>query len=163
MARQQTLEASVAWSHDLLDEHERVVLRRFSVFSGGFTLDAAEAVAADELIDRYEVLDLLSRLVDKSLVQLDEDEHRDTRFRLLETIRQYARERLVESGETDVVRDRHLAHCPRARERAEPELCRPGGPIFSRSSKPITTTSAPLSNGPIRQAITSGSCAWSPR
>ena len=90
MARQQTLEASVAWSHDLLDEHERAVLRRFSVFSGGFTLDAAEAVAADELIDRYEVLDLLSRLVDKSLVQLDEDEHRDTRFRLLETIRQYA-------------------------------------------------------------------------
>ena len=86
-------------------------------------------MAADELIDRYEVLDLLSRLVDKSLVQLDEDEHTDTRFRLLETIRQYARDRLLEFGETDDVRDRHLAHFLALAELVEPELCRPGGPI----------------------------------
>jgi predicted ATPase/class 3 adenylate cyclase/DNA-binding CsgD family transcriptional regulator len=127
MARQQTLEASVAWSHNLLDEHERAVLRRLSVFPGGFTLDAAEAVAADELVDPYEILDLLARLVDKSLVQLDDDERTDTRYRLLETIRQYARERLVESGETNATLERHLTHFLALAEHAEPELHRAGG------------------------------------
>ena len=130
MARQQTLEASVAWSHDLLDEHERSVLRRLSVFRGGFTLDAAEAVAAGEFVDQYEVLDLLARLVDKSLVQLDDDERTDTRYRLLETIRQYAGERLVEAGETGATRGRHLTHFLELAERAEPELHRPGGPTW---------------------------------
>lgn len=130
MARQQTLEASVAWSHDLLDENERAVLRRLSVFPGGFTLEAAEAVAADGLVDQYDVLDLLARLVDKSLVQLDDEERTDTRYHLLETIRQYARERLIESSETDTTRERHLIHFLALAERAEPELHRPGGPTW---------------------------------
>jgi len=130
MARQQTLEASVAWSHDLLDERERAVLRRFAVFLGSFTLEAAEAVAADERVDQYEVLDLLARLVDKSLVQLDEDESAETRYRLLETIRQYARERLVECGETDATRERHLAYFLALAEQAEPQLFGPGGPTW---------------------------------
>ena len=106
MPRQQTLEASVAWSHDLLDEQERAALRRLSVFSGGFTIEAAETVCADGLVDAYAVLELITRLVDKSLVQVDEE---CSRYRLLETIRQYARERLLESGESDDVRGRHLA------------------------------------------------------
>ncbi len=100
--RQQTLEASVAWSHDLLDEPERAVFRRLSVFNGGCTLDAAEAVCADDIVDSYEVFDLLGHLVDKSLVQVD-SLVTDTRYHLLETIRQYARDRLFESAETDAV------------------------------------------------------------
>ena len=80
--------ASIAWSVDLLDDVERAVLRRFAVFQRSFGLDAAEAVAADgELVESMEVLDVLGRLVDKSLVQLDED---DDRYRLLETIRQFS-------------------------------------------------------------------------
>ena len=70
--RQQTLEASVAWSYDLLNESERALLRRLSVFNGGFTLNAAEAVCHDEIIDSYSILELLSGLVDKSLVQADD-------------------------------------------------------------------------------------------
>jgi predicted ATPase/class 3 adenylate cyclase len=73
MPRQQTLEASVAWSHELLDDQERAVLRRLSVFSGGFTLEAAEAVCGDDLVDSYAVLELVTRLVDKSLVQVDDE------------------------------------------------------------------------------------------
>ena len=121
MPRQQTLEASVSWSHDLLDDLERGLVRRLSVFAGGFTLEAAEAVAADEMIDSYAVLDLLARLVDKSLVQVDYDQA-EARYRLLETIRQYMSERLVESGESDVTRNRHLTHYLAVVERAAPEL-----------------------------------------
>ena len=126
-ARQQTLEASVAWSHDLLDETERALLRRLSVFNGGFTLEAAEAVCADDVIDGYAVLDLLSRLVDKSLTQVD-DLGPEPRYRLLETIRHYARSRLLESGEADRVRHRHLEWFLAYAERAEPELGSAGGP-----------------------------------
>ncbi len=126
-ARQQTLEASVAWSHDLLDEIERALLRRLSVFNGGFTLQAAEAVCADDVIDGYAVLDLLSRLVDKSLTQAD-DLGPEPRYRLLETIRHYARSRLLESGEADRVRHRHLEWFLAYAERAEPELGWAGGP-----------------------------------
>ncbi len=129
MPRQQTLEASVSWSHDLLDDLERALVRRLAVFAGGFTLDAAEAVGADEMIDEYAVLDLLSRLVDKSLVQVDHDAT-ETRYRLLETIRQYLSERLVESGESDETRHRHLAHYLEVAERAEPELVAVDGPAW---------------------------------
>ena len=109
LARQQTLAASVEWSHDLLGEAERTMLARLSVFAGGFTLDAAEAVAAGETIEALQVLDLLTSLVDKSLVVAD-DEARQIRYRLLETIRQFAAARLQASGEADTVRDRHLGH-----------------------------------------------------
>jgi predicted ATPase/DNA-binding CsgD family transcriptional regulator len=115
--RQQTLAASIQWSHDLLDEPERVVFRSLAVFAGGFDLAAARAVCAG----RSGVLDSIGRLVDKSLVVA---EHRDggARYRLLESIREYAAGRLAECGETPAVRDRHLDHCLALVEDAEPLL-----------------------------------------
>jgi len=107
--RQQTLRASVDWSHALLTEPERVLFRRLAVFLGGFDLDAAQAVAGGGDVQRYQVLDQLTLLVDKSLVVADDSRGR-TRYRLLETVRQYALEKLGESGEADAVRARHRDH-----------------------------------------------------
>jgi predicted ATPase/class 3 adenylate cyclase/DNA-binding CsgD family transcriptional regulator len=107
--RQQTLRASVDWSHALLTEPERVLFRRLAVFLGGFDLDAAQAVAGGGDVQRYQVLDQLTLLVDKSLVVADDTGGR-TRYRLLETVRQYALEKLGESGEADAVRARHCDH-----------------------------------------------------
>jgi predicted ATPase/class 3 adenylate cyclase/DNA-binding CsgD family transcriptional regulator len=107
--RQQTLRASVDWSHTLLSEPERVLFRRLAVFLGGFGLDAARAVAASDVAERYQVLDQLSLLVDKSLV-VAESTDGPMRYRLLETVRQYALEKLGESGEADAVRSRHRDH-----------------------------------------------------
>ncbi|WP_082977126.1 LuxR C-terminal-related transcriptional regulator [Mycobacterium sp. 852002-50816_SCH5313054-b] len=104
--RQQTLRASVDWSHALLTELERVVFCRLAAFMGGFDLDAAQAVAAHGEVERFQVLDLLTLLVDKSLVAVDDSGAR-TRYRMLETVRQYAQEKLGESGEADAVRTRH--------------------------------------------------------
>ncbi len=104
--RQQTLRASVDWSHALLTEPERVLFRRLAAFMGGFDLDAAQAVAGSGDVQRFQVLDQLSLLVDKSLVVTDDSRGR-TRYRLLETVRQYAQEKLGESGEADAVRTRH--------------------------------------------------------
>ena len=107
--RQQTLRASVDWSHALLTEPERVLFRRLAVFFGGFDLDAAQAVAGTTEVQRYQVLDQLTLLVDKSLVVAENTSGR-TRYRLLETVRQYALEKLGESGEADDVRVRHREH-----------------------------------------------------
>jgi predicted ATPase/class 3 adenylate cyclase/DNA-binding CsgD family transcriptional regulator len=107
--RQQTLRASVDWSHALLTEPERVLFRRLAAFMGGFDLDAAQAVAGGGDVQRYQVLDQLTLLVDKSLVVADNSSGR-TRYRLLETVRQYAQEKLGESGEADAVRGRHRDH-----------------------------------------------------
>jgi predicted ATPase/class 3 adenylate cyclase/DNA-binding CsgD family transcriptional regulator len=107
--RQQTLRASVDWSHALLTEPERVLFRRLAVFQGGFDLDAAQTVAGGGDVQRYHVLDQLTLLVDKSLVVADDTGGR-TRYRLLETVRQYALEKLGESGEADAVRTRHRDH-----------------------------------------------------
>jgi predicted ATPase/class 3 adenylate cyclase len=107
--RQQTLRASVDWSHALLTEPERTLFRRLAVFVGGFDLDAARVVAGGGDVQRYQVLDLLTLLVDKSLVVADDTGGR-TRYRLLETVRQYALEKLGESGEADAVRTRHRDH-----------------------------------------------------
>ncbi|MEV3904919.1 LuxR family transcriptional regulator [Mycobacterium sp. NPDC050551] len=107
--RQQTLRASVDWSHALLTEPERVVFRRLAVFMGSFDLIAAEAVAGDTEVERHQVLDLLSLLVDKSLL-VSEGARGPTRYRLLETVRQYSQEKLGESGEADAVRCRHRDH-----------------------------------------------------
>jgi predicted ATPase/class 3 adenylate cyclase/DNA-binding CsgD family transcriptional regulator len=130
MPRQQTLEASVAWSYDLLDERERAVLRRLSVFAGGFTLGAAEAVCADDsVVTEYEVLDLLGRLIDKSLVAVAESANR---YELSETIRQYAAVRLIEGEETEAVRTRHLAHFFCEAARAESELISGDAALLAR-------------------------------
>jgi predicted ATPase/class 3 adenylate cyclase len=99
--RHRTLQAAVSWSHDLLGETERRVFRRLAVFPASFELDAAEAVAGDPETD---VIDALVRLVDQSLVQYDAT---SGRYRLLETLRQYAADRLADAGETDLARDRH--------------------------------------------------------
>src|SRR5271166_3678343 len=107
--RQQTLRASVDWSHALLTEPERVLFRRVAAFLGGFDLPAARAVAGHDQVERFHVLDLLTLLVDKSLVVADESRGR-TRYRLLETVRQYALEKLGASGEADSMRSRHRDH-----------------------------------------------------
>ena len=107
--RQQTLRASVDWSHALLSEPERVLFRRLAVFLAGFDLDAAQAIAGGGDVERYLVLDQLTLLVDKSLVVAENASGR-TRYRLLETVRQYALEKLAESGEADAVRSRHRDH-----------------------------------------------------
>jgi predicted ATPase/class 3 adenylate cyclase len=104
--RHQTLRAAIDWSYELLSPAERIGLARFAVFAGGCTLDAAEAVIADTDVAADEVLDLLASLVDKSLVVVDRA-HSQTRYDMLETIRQYAQERLVDSGDAEAVRARH--------------------------------------------------------
>ncbi|UVO12940.1 LuxR family transcriptional regulator [Mycobacterium sp. SVM_VP21] len=106
--RQQTLRASVDWSHALLSEPEQVLFRRMAVFLGGGDLDAAHAIMGGG-IERYQVLDQLVLLVDKSLVVADDSPH-GTRYRLLETVRQYAMEKLSESREADEIRTRHRDH-----------------------------------------------------
>jgi non-specific serine/threonine protein kinase len=120
--RHQTLRATIDWSYDLLTESERVLFRRLSVFTGGFTLEAAEAVCSQGM-KRNDVLDLLSRLVDKSLIMVEEDAGlHGTRYRLLETIRQYALEKLVEIGEAPGIRDQHLGFYLDLAEKAEPNI-----------------------------------------
>jgi predicted ATPase/DNA-binding SARP family transcriptional activator len=106
--RHQALRATLDWSHDLLEVDERAVFRRLSVFAGGFTLASAERVAAGGDIGPRQILDLLTRLADKSLLHVDHS-GRTARYHLLSTVREYARERLVEAGEEDQVRRAHLA------------------------------------------------------
>jgi predicted ATPase/DNA-binding CsgD family transcriptional regulator len=123
MPRHKTLHATMDWSHELLSDAERTLFRRSSVFAGGFSLEAAESVCAGEDLERNEVLELLSHLVDKSLVVVWEEDG-ETRYRLLETIRQYGREKLEESGEEGQVRERHAGYYLALAEEAEPELKR---------------------------------------
>jgi len=106
LTRQQTLRATIDWSHDLLTGEERVLFRRLAVFAGGFALGAAEEVCAGGAITGRRVVDLLARLVEKSLVVAEGE-----RFRLLDTIRQYAAERLEAAAERETVASRHLAWC----------------------------------------------------
>ena len=108
LPRQRTLEASVDWSHDLLGDAERAVFRRLAVFAGSLTLDAAEAVCAGNGVTPRQVLDRLSGLVDRSMVQVVDDTGPQTRYRLLETIRAYALHKLVDGGEYDAARERHV-------------------------------------------------------
>ena len=124
LPRHQTLRAAVDWSYDLLTDQERALFARLSVFAGGWTLEAAEAVGADPDgagIAAAEVLDLLTRLVDKSLVVVEAQPDGTARYRLLETLRQYAAERLQASGEAPAVRDRHLDWCAALAARADAE------------------------------------------
>nr|WP_156686025.1 LuxR family transcriptional regulator [Mycobacterium sp. Marseille-P9652] len=107
--RQQTLRASVDWSHALLTDPERILFRRLGVFMSGFDLEACREVACDSDLAAHQVLDVLALLVDKSLV-IAESAGGATRYRLLETIRQYAQEKLGESPESVAVRDRHRDH-----------------------------------------------------
>jgi len=123
--RQQTLEGAMDWSYELLSEPERELFRRLSVFAGGWTLEAAEAVGPGGKAEKEDVLDLLFKLVDKSLVVAEAETGGVARYRMLEPIRQYARERLEESEKADTVRDRHAAFFLALAEEAEPELIGP--------------------------------------
>lgn len=126
LPRQQTLAASMRWSHALLDDGDNRVFRRLGAFGGAFTLDAARGVCASgdpsaSDIAEADVLPVLGRLVDKSLV-VKVDAGDEARLRLLDTVRQYAQELLVAAGENDTVRDRHLAYFTALVEEAEPRL-----------------------------------------
>src|SRR4030095_3565964 len=104
LPRHQTLQASIDWSWHLLYDAEQTVLRRLSVFAGGFTLGAAEQVCAGEGIESHQMLGLITQLVAKSLVVENQTTGRERRYRLLETICQYARAKLGESGEEETIR-----------------------------------------------------------
>jgi predicted ATPase/class 3 adenylate cyclase len=108
--RQQTLRALIDWSYDLLDETERVVFRRVSVFPGGFTLEAAERVAAGESVNAEQVLDVVARLVDKSLITVDLTSDEVARYRLIESIHEYAREHFANDTGRGAV-ERRFARC----------------------------------------------------
>jgi len=123
LERHQTLRAALDWSYELLEPEEQLAFARMSVFAGGFTLEGAEAVVADERVDASAVLDLLAALVAKSMLVVDEAGSA-VRYRLLETLREYAADRLVETDATDAerVRDRHLAHYCALAATAAPHL-----------------------------------------
>ena len=116
LPRQQTLRALIDWSYDILPKEECMLLRSLSVFAGGWTFEAAEAICSD-----LDVLTLLSQLVNKSLVTVDE-EGDEPRYRLLETIRQYARDKLLDMGEAAEMRNRHLDYYVQFSENSEGEL-----------------------------------------
>jgi len=135
LPRQQTLRAMIDWSWDLLSEAECTLLRRLAVFLGGWTLEAAEAVCGNlqdatadngvnpkpEIVKSEDVLELITHLVEKSLVVVEEQADA-ARYYLLETIRQYAREKLLEAGESELVRAQHLSFFLKLAEEAEPNL-----------------------------------------
>ena len=134
LPRQQTLRALIDWSYDILSEDERLLLRRLSVFSGGWSLEAAEEICAGDSIDSYDVLDLLTQLVNKSLVAVIEkpqtslkplSSRTTLRYRMLETIRQYAREKLLQAGEGEMIRGRHFDYYRQMAKQLIPEYFGP--------------------------------------
>lgn len=120
--RHRTLRAAIDWSHDLLSTPEQVMLRRLSVFAGGCSLATAETVCAENGIEREQALELLSSLVNKSLVVAETLQRGEARYSLLETIREYAQEKLLASGEQSVIRARHLQCFLELTESTEPKL-----------------------------------------
>ena len=121
LPRQQTLQATIEWSYSLLSDEERLLFRRLAVFVGGWTLEAAEEVCSGSGIESRDILELLAQLVNKSLV-LVEGTGDTYRYHRLETIRQFAREKLLASGEIQMMHERHLNFFLRLAERAEPEI-----------------------------------------
>jgi len=123
--RQRTLRGAIEWSHDLLDEGEKVLFARMAVFSGGRTLEAIEAVCDAEGDLQVDALDGVSSLLDKSLLGREEGPEEEPRFVMLETVHEYAREKLEESGEAEGVGRAHTRYFVALAERAEPELTGP--------------------------------------
>ena len=122
MAKQRTLRGALDWSYELLSENEKILFGRLSVFAGGWTLEASEAVGAGEGVEQAEVLDVLSGLVEKSLVVARGSDQGSMRYRMLEPIRQYAWEKLEEGDEGDEVRRQHATFFLALAEDAEPKL-----------------------------------------
>ena len=125
VSRQRTLRGTLDWSHELLSEPERKIFRKLSVFAGGWTLEASEAVGSGEDIEETEILNLLSGLVEKSLVVAETTEQGGVRYRLLEPVRQYALEKLEQSGEAEDVKRSHAGYFLALAEEAEPWLSGP--------------------------------------
>ena len=132
LPRQQTLRAAIDWSYQLLSQQERCLLLRLAVFSGGCLLEAAEAVCSGDGLEKDDILDLLSNLVNKSVVLVEFMQGQERRYRLLETVRQYAREKLYDSGESEKLRDRHLEYFLHFAEQAELQLYSQGRPEWNR-------------------------------
>ncbi|HLD93142.1 MAG TPA: tetratricopeptide repeat protein, partial [Anaerolineales bacterium] len=122
LPRHQTLRATIEWSYDLLSEQERLLFRRLAVFMGGWTVEAAEEVCAEDSIESTDILDLLAQLVSKSLVWVEISDSGETRYRRLETIRQFGREKLFETAEATPLQDRHLAYFMDLAEQADKEI-----------------------------------------
>lgn len=122
LPRQQTLRALIDWSFELLSEQERILLRRLSVFAGGRTLQAVEAVCSDEKLQDWEVIDILTTLVDKSLVSVERSAGKEPRYTFLESVWNYSREKLVEAGEAEALRVRHLEYYLKIAVDAGPHL-----------------------------------------
>jgi len=122
LPKHQTLQASIDWSHDLLDVTERALFRRLAVFAGGWTLEAAEAVCVGDGVEADNVLGLMTQLANKSLILVKRVQGQDARYHILETIRQYASERLLGAGEDEQLRNRHLDFFLEWAERVEPKL-----------------------------------------
>ena len=122
LPRQQTLRASIDWSFSLLEETERLLLRRLSVFQGGWTLKQAQQVCGFDGLDDFDVLDGLTSLVNKSLIFTDSGANGENRYHRLETIRQYTQEKLLDSGDSDVLYDRHLDAFLNLAQEAEPHF-----------------------------------------
>ncbi len=120
LPRQQTLRALMDWSHDLLNDAEKILFRRVSAFAGGWTIERAEEICADDSLPRAKILDTLLRLVDKSLVILTDGD--ETRYTMLETIREYARENLRMANELEPLRAKHYRSCTAFAERADAAL-----------------------------------------
>jgi predicted ATPase len=121
--RHQAMETAIAWSYDLLSESERALLRRLSVFSGGWTVASAEQVASDEsLVPKHRVLDLLSQLVNKSLVMVIWDSKSEARYGMLQTVREFVRGKLISSGEIENFRERHFQYFCSIAEQEEGQL-----------------------------------------
>ena len=171
LPRQQTLRATIEWSHDMLAPHEQAFFRRLAVFAGGWSLEGAVAVVEEDA-DEFEVLDLLTLLADKSLTVVDRSAPDRPRYRFLESVRQFALERLRETDEEPALRERHLAHFLALAEQAEGELTGPRqGAWFSRLDADgenllsALTASRTLPAGPDRGVRLAGAVArfWSAR
>ncbi len=127
--RHRTLQAAIDWSFDLLSSDERLLFQRIAVFQGGFTLDALESIAAGDPLDSATLIDLLGRLVDRSLVVVHE-QNGNARYAMLETVLQYARLKLAHSGEEQIVARRHAEHFTDLAAQAEPHLITPNRPAW---------------------------------
>jgi predicted ATPase len=125
LPRHQTLRATIDWSYSLLSTAERVLLRRLAVFTGGSTLETIEAICSGDGLESDQVLTMLTGLVNKSMISVERKQGQDTRYRLFETVHQFAQEKLYEAGESQTFRDRHVNYFLDMAEGIEPQLRTP--------------------------------------
>jgi non-specific serine/threonine protein kinase len=144
LPRQRTLLAMIDWSWNLLEEKEQLLWRRLSIFSGGWSLEAAQSVASDESLDEYDIFDNLEQLVNKSLVTVRYPAGGAARYDMLESIRQYGHDRLLESGEMEALRDRHVDYFVAFADEAAPHLAQASAPWTKRINLELDNLRAAL-------------------